>query len=126
MLTIDLKQQWRELYKPATQDVVFLEVPELHGLMVDGEGDPNLSESFQEAVQALYALSYTLKFLVKHGARKIDYSVMPLEGLWWADDPADFVLARKARWKWTLLIVQPEFITADDLRLAREEVRRKK
>jgi len=126
MLTIDLKKQWRDLYKPTANDVRFLDVPGFHCLMVDGEGDPNGSASFQEAIHALYALSYTLKFMVKRGARKIDYSVMPLEGLWWADDPADFVLARRERWKWTLLIVQPDFITADDVQMAREEVRRKK
>lgn len=126
MLTIDLKKQWQDLYKPRSKDVVFVEVPSFNCLMADGAGDPNGSESFAEAVHALYALSYTLKFMVKRGARKIDYSVMPLEGVWWADDPADFALAHKSRWKWTLLIVQPDFITADDVRVAREEVRRKK
>ncbi|WP_420237968.1 GyrI-like domain-containing protein [Telmatobacter bradus] len=126
MEKIDLKKQWKALYQPSAKAVVRVDVPELNYLMVDGEGDPNTSESFQEAVEALFTLSYTLKFMVKKGARAIDYGVMPLEGLWWADDPADFVLANKARWKWTLMIAQPEFITTEDVAAAREEARRKK
>jgi len=125
MLTIDLKKQWRELYKPG-KDPAFVDVPAFHCLMADGEGDPNGSESFAEAVHALMTLSYTLKFMVKRGARKIDYCVMPLEALWWADDPQDFVLERRDRWKWSLLVVQPDFITVDDVRAARDDMRRRK
>jgi hypothetical protein len=126
MLTIDMKKQWRDLYMPTVKEVLFVDVPGFNCLMADGEGDPNGSESFTEAIHALFALSYALKFMVKRGARKIDYRVMPLEALWWADDPADFLLRRRDRWKWTLLIVQPDFITADDVRVARDEVLRKK
>ncbi len=39
-----------------------------------------------------------------------DYVVPPLEGLWWADDPADFVARRKDRWRWTMMIMAPDFI----------------
>lgn len=126
MQKIDLKKHWKELYQPSAKAVARVDVPSLNYLMVDGEGDPNTSESFQEAVEALFTLSYTLKFMVKKGERAIDYGVMPLEGLWWSDDPADFVLANKARWKWTLMIAQPEFVTAEDLTAARAELRRKK
>ena len=58
--------------------------------MVDGEGDPNTAEWYAEAIEALYALAYTLKFNPKKGPLALDYSVMPLEGLWSADDLADF------------------------------------
>ena len=126
MLTIDLKKQWRDIYKPSADEVGFVEVPGFHYLMADGEGDPNGSASFAEATHALFTLSYTLKFMVKRGERKIDYSVMPLEALWWADNPEDFLLERRDRWKWTLMVVQPDFITADDVEQASEEVRRKK
>jgi hypothetical protein len=127
MLTIDLKKQWKELYKPTAKEMSFVDVPAFNCLMADGAGDPNGSASFEEAIHALFSLSYTLKFMVKKGARMIDYGVMPLEGLWWADDPADFVQQhKKDRWKWTLLIVQPDFITVEDVLAARDELRRKK
>jgi hypothetical protein len=77
--------------------------------MIDGEGDPNTSKGFQEAVEVLFSLSYTLKFMIKKG-KAIDYGVMPLEGLWWADDMEKFNIKDKEEWKWTLMIMQPEFV----------------
>jgi hypothetical protein len=94
--------------------------------MADGQGDPNTSQAFQEAVEVLYALSYTLKFAIKKGPRAIDYAVMPLEGLWWADDPGVFHQADKSTWKWTAMILQPDFIECKQVEGAFEEVRRKK
>jgi hypothetical protein len=126
MEKIDLKKQLKLFYQPSAKEISQVDVPAFNYLMVDGEGDPNLSESFQEAVEALFTLSYTLKFMVKKGPKAIDYGVMPLEGLWWADDVADFVLANKTRWKWTLMVAQPELISAEDVVAAREELRRKK
>jgi hypothetical protein len=126
MLTIDLKKQWSEFYLPSAKDVSLVDVPRRNYLMADGEGDPDGSASFEQAVGALYTLAYTLKFMMKKGPRQIDYGVMPLEALWWADDPQVFHLANKSAWKWTAMIVQPEFITTDDVAAARDEARRKK
>jgi hypothetical protein len=94
--------------------------------MVDGEGDPNTSPAFQQAVEALYALSYTLKFSLKKGPQPVDYGVMPLEGLWWADDCRVFHQADKSQWKWTAMILQPEFVTRAQVKAAFDEARRKK
>ena len=94
--------------------------------MVDGEGDPNTSKTFEEAIEALYSLSYTLKFSLKKSPKPIDYGVMPLEGLWWADTPGAFHLQRKSAWKWTAMILQPDFIGRKQVDAAFEEVRRKK
>ena len=102
-------------------------VPPLTYLMVDGEGDPNKSKEFEQAVEALYSLSYTLKFSLKKSPHPVDYGVMPLEGLWWADDPhAFFFSMEKSAWKWTVMILQPEFISRSQVDAAFEEVRRKK
>ena len=76
--------------------------------MIDGEGDPNGSHIYSEAVEALFALSYTAKFMVKKGLQQIDYAVMPLEGLWWAEDMSEFLVEDKSNWKWTMMILQPE------------------
>lgn len=126
MEKIDLKKQWKQLYQPKAGVVVVVDVPPLNYLMVDGEGDPNTSQSFQDAIEALYSLSYTLKFTLKNGPRAIDYGVMPLEGLWWADDPRAFYEVDKSAWKWTVMIAQPEFINQAEVDAAFEQVRKKK
>jgi hypothetical protein len=123
---LDLKKQWKHLYQPPLGEIITVTVPPLTYLMVDGEGDPNRSKSFEQAVEALYSLSYTLKFTLKKSPRAIDYGVMPLEGLWWADDPRVFMQADKSAWKWTAMILQPEFITRANIDAAFDEVRRKK
>src|SRR3954454_9815711 len=88
-----------------------VDVPDLRYLMIDGHGDPNAGRSFTEATEALYPLAYRMKFLSKPALAR-DYVVMPLEGLWWADDMNTFTSARdKSRWDWTLMIMTPDWIT---------------
>ena len=87
-----------------------LEVPPLQYLMIDGHGDPNASPAFTGAIEALYPLAYALKFASKRELDR-DFVVMPLEGLWWADDHASFTNARdKSQWSWTLMLMQPDWI----------------
>ncbi len=81
--------------------------------MIDGKGDPNTSKDFQDAIETLYSVAYTLKFMVKKGEIGIDYGVMPLEALWWADDMNDFSAGKKDNWYWTAMILQPDLITND-------------
>ena len=95
-------------------------------LMIDGDGDPNNSKKYSNAVEALFSVSYTLKFMVKKGHLAIDYSVMPLEGLWWADDMSTFSTDDKSNWKWTMMIMQPSFITHDMVETAIADVAKKK
>jgi len=94
-------------------------------LMLDGKGDPNTSQSFIDAIEALYPVAYSLKFTAKR-KKGIDYGVMPLEGLWWADDMSSFSEAKIDEWKWTLMIMQPEFITSGMVEEAIKEVAMKK
>lgn len=130
MEKLDLKKQWKQFYAAKAGAVAAVDLPSLNFLMVDGEGDPNASQSFQEAVEALYSLSYSLKFALKKSPLAIDYGVMPLEGLWWADDPRVFGWegrsVDKSAWKWTAMIAQPEFIGQREVDAAFEEVRKKK
>lgn len=98
-----------------------MDVPPLQYLAVDGHGDPNTSRAFREAVEALFPLAYGMKFASKkdHGR---DYVVMPLEGLWWAEDMDAFTAARdKSQWDWTLLIMTPDWLGEGDLEAAREK-----
>ncbi|MDD2914333.1 MAG: GyrI-like domain-containing protein [Gallionella sp.] len=126
MEKLDLKKQLKHLYKASAKVVVAVEVPTMHYLMVDGAGDPNIVPAFAEAVEALFTVSYTLKFMVKKGALATDYGVMPLEGLWWADDMTKFSIEDKSNWKWTVMIMQPPFVTEDMVNAAIAAVKNKK
>jgi len=124
MAKLDLKRELKHLYASKRGVCVLVDVPPQQFLMLDGQGDPNGSDAFQDACGALYGMSYTLKFAMK--ATGQDYGVMPLEGLWWADDMASFSLDRRGEWRWRLMILQPDFVTAEDVAAAREQLRKKK
>ena len=101
-----------DAYRAVRGEVRVLDVPDLRYLMIDGRGDPNTSPAFTQAMQALYPVAYTLKLTSKAQLGR-DYVVPPLEGLWWAEDMAAFTTARdKSRWRWTLMILVPDWIEA--------------
>ncbi|UCF99477.1 MAG: GyrI-like domain-containing protein [Spirochaetaceae bacterium] len=126
MQKIDYKKRLKQLYSAPAKAPVIVEVPLLNFIMVDGAGDPNTSEQFQQAVEALFSASYTLKFMIKKGPLAVDYGVLPLEGVWWAEDMTAFATADKASWKWTLMIMQPEYVTPELVRQALEQTAKKK
>ena len=126
MEKIDFKKELKHLYRHSAKKVVQVDVPIMNYLTVDGEGDPNTSEEFSDAVEALFAVSYAIKFMVKKGPWAIDYGVMPLEGLWWADDMSNFSIEDKSNWKWTLMIMQPDLVTKEMVDSAISNVRKKK
>lgn len=111
MTRSDIKRERKDLYAPRADSFQLVAVPSLPFLMVDGAGDPNTSQSYQDAVTALYAVSYALKFASRQELGR-DYVVAPLEGLWSAEDPAAFVTRAKGEWRWTMMVTQPEWITA--------------
>lgn len=122
---IDLKKTYRQLYLPSAKEVVEVEVPEFSFLMIDGEGDPNTSTDYANAVEALFAVAYAAKFLIKK-KQGIDYGVMPLEGLWWADDMAAFAGNQRDQWRWIMMIMQPDFVTPDRIDEALASVKKNK
>ena len=126
MKKVDLKKELKHLYQPPKDRVVQVDVPAMNFLMVDGEGDPNTAQSYRDALEVLYPLSYTVKFLVKKGPKAVDYGVMPLEGLWWADDMSTFSVEDKSKWKWTLMIMQPSYVKKAMVGTAIAQVKRKK
>ncbi|MDO6762403.1 GyrI-like domain-containing protein [Agarivorans sp. 1_MG-2023] len=124
MSKIDFKKELKQFYRPSAKKVALVDVPTMNFLMVDGQGEPG-SERYQAAVEALFSLAYTLKFMVKKSVG-IDYAVMPLEGLWWAEDMSDFVNDNKANWIWTMMIMQPEWVTTERVAEAIKQVNTKK
>ncbi len=125
MTKIDFRRKLKRLYGPHAGEVELVEVPAMNFLMVDGAGDPNRERSYQEAVEALFSVAYAVKFKAKK-TLAIDYGVPPLEGLWWARDMGAFIAGDKAKWKWTMMIMQPEFVHAALVRDTIAEVGKKK
>jgi len=124
MKKIDYKKKLKHLYGPSSKKIVIVEVPPMNYFMVDGEGGP-AAESYQQAIEALYGLSFTVKFDVKKGVG-LDYTVMPLEGLWWAKDITAFSADRKDEWLWKMMIMQPDYVTAKHVNAATKQLREKK
>ncbi len=124
-MTIDYKKTEKELYLPKSTPSV-IDVPRMTFITVDGKGDPNTSAEYTAAVELLYGLSYT----VKMGNKSIlEYVVPPLEGLWSVDD--DFrgggaSISDKGKFIWTMIIRQPDFVTADIFEAAKITLAKKK
>jgi len=130
MKIIDLKKQFKHLYQPSAKKAEIVQVPNLQFAMIDGAiekgSEPGKSPSFADATQALYGISYTLKFMLKkRKTNALDYPVMALEGLWWVEDGV-FDITVKDNWFYTLMILQPEVITRELFDEGLEQVRKKR
>ena len=125
MEKIDLKKELKHLYTTSATAFSFVDVIPMNFIMIDGSGDPNKAKEYQDAIEALYSISYTIKFMVKK-EKEIDYGVMPLESLWWTDDMSQFSATNKDIWKWTAMIMQPKYVTEAFFRDALIQVEKKK
>ncbi|GHV35262.1 hypothetical protein FACS18949_12880 [Clostridia bacterium] len=111
-MAIDFKKTQKELYQPKTSPSI-IDVPKMTFIAVDGKGNPNTSAEYAAAVELLYGLSYA----VKMGSKAVlEYVVPPLEGFWEVAD--DFkgggaAITDKGKFVWTMLIRQPDFVTAE-------------
>lgn len=123
--TFDVKRERKDLYAPPEGAFVAVEIPPMTFLAIDGHGDPNRAPAYRNAVEALYASSYALKFASKARFGR-DYVVAPLEGLWYADDPTVFASRAKADWSWTMMIRQPGWLSEEALMEGIAVARRKK
>ncbi|OHD57088.1 MAG: hypothetical protein A2Y33_09185 [Spirochaetes bacterium GWF1_51_8] len=122
----DLKKEMKNFYGQKPGEPSIVELPEWNYLAIEGQGDPNKSAEYMEALNALYPVAYAIKFMVKKAPPEIDFGVMPLEGLWWADDLSSFTESKRDLWKWRMMILQPGFVTREMYGRAVEDVRRKK
>ncbi len=129
MSPIDLVKDLKPLYSPSPKHPAIVEVPEIAFLMIDGRGDPNASEAYQDALQALYGVAYTLKSTLKKADPERDFKVAPLEGLWWADEEAPTMAdlqGDRDAWNWTMMIAVPGAVTAADVAAAAEAAGRRR
>ncbi len=130
MKKLDLKKELKYLYLPSAKKVEIVQVPRLQFAMIDGamkQGEqPGTSSGFQEAMQALYGIAYTLKFSLKlRKTHAVDYPVMAVEGLWWVEDGM-FDITVKDNWHYTLMILQPEVVTPDVFQQGLADLRKKR
>jgi hypothetical protein len=123
MEKVDLMKELKHLYKPSKKEVTAVDVPPLKYLMIDGQGSPG-GDQYGAALGALYSVAYTLKFASK--ALGKDFKVMPLQSLWWADDMRAFTEASKDMWKWTAMILVPDFVTEEMVESSRSQAQEKK
>lgn len=133
METLDLRKQWKHLYNPSGKKIEVVEVPRFQFAMIDGEIEaghgPGSSPSFQAAMEALYGISYTLKFSLKQRKENpVEYPVMALEGLWGVEDfdRETFDITNPAGWQYTMMIMQPDLITSEIFQEGLEQLRKKR
>jgi hypothetical protein len=123
---VDFKKEFKHLYQPSAKVFELVEVPPMNFLMIDGHGDPNTAQSYTDAVEALYAVAYKVKFANKKETGR-DYVVPPLEGLWWAEDMDTFTVSQdKSAWDWTMMIMTPDWVTRPMFTKAVEAVQKSK
>ena len=130
MEKLDLRKQYKNLYQPSAKDVVLVDVPEFHFVMLDGivrAGEKvNASPEFTQAMEALYGISYTLKFASKLSkVNSIDYTVMAVEALWWVKGD-DFEFEKIEDWYFTAMMMQPNHITQAMFEEARNQLAKKR
>ncbi len=116
MLKIDHRKTLKQLYHPSSRQPSLVDVPPMNFLMIDGRGKPD-GKQFPQAAGILYPLAYTLKWLVRF-AVDVDFHVMPMEVLW-------RVNREKKEFAWTMMLMQPEYVTSELVAEARRKVQSK-
>jgi len=127
---LDLRKQYKHLYQPSAKKVELVDVPRLQFVLVDGEiepgASPGTSPAFKQAMEAIYGISYTVKFASKlRKENPIDYGVMALEALWWTET-GEYDLTNPEGWRWTAMMMQPDHITSEMFQEALAQVHKKK
>jgi len=120
---LDMKKEYN-FYKAKENKIDILQIPKLNYLKIDGIGNPSSSIDYQNSIEALYTIAYTIKFTIKNDGK--DFVVMPLEGLWYADHMSDFEENNKDNWKWTSMILMPDFVTKEIFETAKIKAQEKK
>ncbi len=123
MEKLDLKKEYKTLYKMKVDEIRRVEVPKQNIISIVGKGSPS-DESFGKAIEKLFPIAYTIKFTQKELGK--DFVVMPLEAYWWSENLEDFVNNNKENWQWEIFIVLPDYINKEDVERAKVEVERKK
>lgn len=128
-MAFDFKKEYRDLYLPKTKPAL-IDVPAMTFVAVAGSGNPNEENgAYADALGLLYGFSFTVK-MAKMGDWQpegyFDYTVPPLEGLWWGGGFDGVRIADKDVLNWVSMIRQPDFVTPEVFAWAAEQVAAKK
>jgi hypothetical protein len=108
----DLFPRLKELYQPPAHEFVLVDVPEMRFVMIDGDGAADRT-ALDHAVKWLFAVTYPIRRIARDRLGR-NFVEPPLEGLWWADDPADFIHGNRERLGWRMMIIfEPDWLTAE-------------
>lgn len=130
MAKLDYKKEYKDLYLPKGKPSI-IEVPPIHYVMVEGKGDPNTSQEYKQALQILYAFSFTIKMSKMKKEEPVgyfEYVVPPLEGLWQRDEGYfdGTYIVDKNKFRWKSMIRLPEFVTPEYFEKVKQELILKK
>lgn len=115
MVKLDYKKTEKQFYNPPKKPTI-VDIPEMNFFMVDGQGDPGKAQSYKDALELLYKVSYTLKMkIVKKDNTENDYVVPPLQGLWYIDDMSKWSTTSRDKWQWTMMIRIPDHVSDDQI-----------
>lgn len=126
---LDYKKEYKDLYVPKTKPAM-IDIPEMVFIMVDGKGNPNTCKAYQNALEVLYGLSWSIKMSKMNGTQPkgyFEYVIPPLEGLWWVEDASydGINVTDKDKFCWTSMIRQPEFVTMEVFDTAKKNLLKK-
>ena len=128
-MAFDFKKEYKDLYLPKTKPAL-IDVPSMTFVAVAGSGNPNEENGdYAEALALLYAFSFTIKMSKKGDWQPegyFDFTVPPLEGLWWGGGFDGGRIADKDALNWVSMIRQPDFVTPEVFAWARGQVAAKK
>lgn len=126
MKKVDFREELKHLYSSEENKIFLVNVPPMNFLMVDGRGDPDRSPEFKQSIEALFTVSYVIKFAIEKSSLEIDYGVMPLEGLWWSESEDRYRRTEREEWFWSLMIMQPDYVHKNLVEAALKESARQK
>lgn len=100
----DFQNELKHLYASTKKVPTLVQIPKMNFIMFEGVGHPN-DKDFQLGAEAVFTISYLLKFEVVRKTLNIDYKVMPMEVIWNLDK------SNGISFTWPIMIMQPPFIT---------------
>ena len=127
-MPINYKKTDKDLYLPKPSPSI-IDVPEMTFIAIDGQGDPNSADSYKTALEILYGLSYSIKMSKMSGEKPegyFEYVVPPLEGFWWSSSGGMVDYSNKDSFYWTSMIRQPDFVTLEVFKSAKDVLAKKK
>lgn len=127
-MKFEWRKQEKDLYIPKQKPEI-VTVPKQKFFMIQGKGDPNHGD-FAERVGVLYSLAYAIRMMPRNGYTPegyFVYTVYPLEGIWdLTEEGRQLEELNKDELLYTIMIRQPDFVSAEVVDRAFEQVREKK